>query len=224
MRRLIRSIAGHACLRLSLPTLVGVEPEPGQLKLRRSAQAELVTCDYAIDITYIRLRAGWLYLVAVLDWFSRYVLAWELDQTLEIDFVLEVVDRALAVATPEIWNSDQGSHFTSPQYIDRLLARDVRVSMDGKDRALDNIFTERLWRTVKYEHVYLSDYDTPRAARLGLTRYLEFYDLDRPHQALGYRTPAEVYFDPTLVRSRRLVGAEPKLVGSVVDGLGTACG
>ncbi len=158
---------------------------------------------WGIDITYIRLRAGWMYLVAILDWFSRYVVAWELDQTLEIDFVLEVVDRALVMAVPDTWNSDQGSHFTSPQYLEPLLAHDVRISMDGKNRALDNIFTERLWRTVKYENVYLADYETPRAARLGLASYLEFYDLDRPHQALGYRTPAEVYFDADLARPRR---------------------
>ena len=157
---------------------------------------------WGIDITYIRLRAGWMYLVAILDWFSRYVVAWELDQTLEIGFVLAVVDRALAMATPDIWNSDQGSHFTSLQYVDRLLARDIRVSMDGKNRALDNIFTERLWRTVKYENVYLADYETPRAARMGLASYLEFYDLERPHQSLGYRTPAEVYFDADLARPR----------------------
>ena len=155
---------------------------------------------WGIDITYVRLAGGWMYLVAILDWFSRYVVAWELDQSLEIGFVLDVVERALAMAVPDIWNSDQGSHFTSPQYIDRLLAHDVRVSMDGKNRALDNIFTERLWRTVKYENVYLAEYETPRAARLGLASYLEFYDLERPHQALGYRTPAEVYFDADLAR------------------------
>ena len=153
---------------------------------------------WGIDITYVRLHAGWMYLVAILDWFSRYVVAWELDQTLEIGFVLAAVDRALLSVAPAIWNSDQGSHFTSPQYIERLLARDVRVSMDGKNRALDNVFTERLWRTVKYENVYLADYTTPRAAREGLTCYLEFYNRERPHQSLGYRTPAEVYFDPQL--------------------------
>jgi putative transposase len=110
---------------------------------------------WGIDITYVRLRAGWMYLVAVLDWYSRYVMSWELDQTLELGFVLAVVERALAHATPAIWNSDQGSHFTSPQYLDRLHAAGVQISMDGKGRALDNIFTERLWRTVKYEEVYL---------------------------------------------------------------------
>ncbi len=154
---------------------------------------------WGIDITYIRLQTAWMYLVAILDWFSRYVVSWELDQTLEMPFVLSAVERALAHAQPEIWNSDQGSHFTSPQYTDRLLAAQVRISMDGRGRALDNIFVERLWRSVKYEEVYLHDYATPRAARQGLAHYFDFYDHERPHQALGYRTPAEVYFGSTRV-------------------------
>jgi putative transposase len=149
---------------------------------------------WGIDITYIRLHTAWLYLVAVLDWFSRYVVSWELDDTWELPFVLRAVERALAQATPEIWNSDQGSHFTSPQYTDLLLAANVQISMDGRGRALDNIYVERLWRSVKYEEVYLYDYATPREARQGLTRYFEFYDHERPHQALEYRIPAEVYF------------------------------
>jgi len=149
---------------------------------------------WGIDITYIRLHGGWMYLVAVLDWFSRYVISWALDQTLEIGFVLEAARCALDQATPLIWNSDQGSHFTSPQYTDLLLEANVQISMDGRGRALDNIFTERLWRTVKYEEVYLHDYANPREARAGLTRYLTFYNVERPHQALDYRTPAEVYF------------------------------
>ncbi len=148
---------------------------------------------WGIDLTYIRLAKGWMYLVAILDWFSRFVIAWELDQTLELDFVLAAVDRALAHATPLIWNSDQGSHFTSPRYLDRLLARNVLVSMDGKGRALDNVFTERLWRSVKYEEVYLADYDSPRAARRGLSAYFDFYNHRRLHQSLAYRTPAEIY-------------------------------
>ena len=153
---------------------------------------------WGIDITYIRLEKGWVYLVAVLDWFSRYVLAWELDQTLEMPFVLSTIDRALLMATPDICNSDQGSHFTSPQYLERLLAKEVRISMDGKGRALDNIFTERLWRSVKYEEVYLNEYDSPRTARKRLCDYFAFYNQERLHQSLGYRTPAEVYFDKTL--------------------------
>lgn len=149
---------------------------------------------WGIDITYIRLKAGWMYLVAILDWFSRYVVSWAIDQTLAISFVLEAVEQAFSQAKPEIFNSDQGSQFTSPQYIDRLLAAKVQISMDGRGRALDNIFTERLWRSVKYEEVYLNDYTTPRDARLGLTRYFNFYNYERPHQALDYQTPAQVYF------------------------------
>ena len=148
---------------------------------------------WGIDITYLRLKGGWMYLVAILDWFSRFVVAWEVDQTLELPFVLTTVDRAIEQATPTIWNSDQGSHFTSPQYLDRLLAANVQISMDGRDRAADNIFTERLWRSVKYEEVYLNDYVSPRQARCGLARYFQFYNFERPHQALGYQTPAQVY-------------------------------
>jgi putative transposase len=148
---------------------------------------------WGIDITYIRLAQGWMYLVAILDWYSRYVVSWELDQTLEMPFVLACVDSALAGATPAIFNSDQGSHFTSPQYTQRLLAHQVAISMDGRGRALDNIFTERLWRTVKYEEVYLHDYQTPKETRQNLSRYLRFYNEKRPHQSLGYQTPASVY-------------------------------
>lgn len=149
---------------------------------------------WGIDITYIRLRGGWMYLVAILDWFSRYVVSWALDQTLEMPFVLAAAQQALAQAKPDIWNSDQGSHFTSPQYTRLLLDADVRISMDGKNRALDNVFTERLWRTIKYEEVYLNDYGSPKEARQHLTRYLDFYNHRRLHQSLDYKTPAEVYF------------------------------
>ncbi len=149
---------------------------------------------WGIDITYIRLRAGWMYLVAILDWYSRYVVSWELDQTMQLGFVLEAMQRALSQARPQICNSDQGSQFTSSQYTQLLLAHDVRISMDSKGRALDNIFTERLWRTVKYEEVYLKEYTSPREAREGLSAYLRFYNEERLHQALDYGTPAEVYF------------------------------
>ena len=148
---------------------------------------------WGIDITYIRLLGGWMYLVAVLDWFSRYVVSWELDQTLEMPFVLNAVETALGQAQPGIWNSDQGSHFTSPQYVERLLTAGVQISMDGKGRAVDNIFTERLWRTIKYEDIYLHEYSSPREARQGIRQYLTFYNHERPHQSLGYHTPAEVY-------------------------------
>ena len=150
---------------------------------------------WGVDITYIRLRAGWMYLVEVLDWYSRYVVAWALDQTLELGFVLEAMAGALSHATPEIGNSDQGSHFTSPQYLGLLTGADVRISMDGRGRALDNVFTERLWRSVTYEEVYIKDYASPKEARRGLEGYFAYYNHERPHQALGYRTPAEVYED-----------------------------
>jgi putative transposase len=151
---------------------------------------------WGIDITYIRLRGGWLYLVAVLDWYARYVISWELDQTLAMPFVLAAVQRALRQAQPVIWNSDQGSHFTSPQYTQLLLDAGVQISMDGRGRALDNIFTERLWRTIKYEEVYLHEYASPRDARRSLTAYLDFYNYQRLHQALDYQTPAAVYYGP----------------------------
>lgn len=152
---------------------------------------------WGIDITYVRLHQGWMYLVAILDWYARYVVSWELDQTLEMPFVLTAVEQALASASPVILNSDQGSHFTSPQYTTLLKAHAVQISMDGKGRALDNIFTERLWRTVKYENIYLQDYQSPREARQGIKDYLTYYNQQRPHQSLGYQTPAEVYCGET---------------------------
>lgn len=157
-----------------------------------------VTCPdhvWSTDITYIRLSGGWMYLVAVIDWYSRYVVAWQLEQTLGLEFVLEAVGRALQRATPQICNSDQGSQFTSPRYLEMLEWAGVRISMDGRGRASDNVFVERLWRSVKYEEVYLNTYENPRQARQGLSRYFEYYNHERPHQALGYRTPAEVYLD-----------------------------
>jgi putative transposase len=161
--------------------------------LLRSVTAQRPNHIWGIDITYIRLRQGWMYLVAVLDWYSRYIVSWALDQTLQAGFVLEAVEAALAVATPEICNSDQGSHFTLPHYTKLLSAAGTRISMDSTGRALDNIFTERLWRTIKYEEVYLQEYASPREARSGLSEYIRFYNHERLHQALGYRTPAEVY-------------------------------
>jgi putative transposase len=161
--------------------------------LLRHVSAERPNHIWGIDITYIRLQYGWLYLTAVLDWYSRYVVSWTLSQTLEMDFVLAAVDNALLQAVPEIWNSDQGSHFTSPRYLERLQIANVSISMDGRGRALDNIFTERLWRTVKYEEVYLNEYDSPKEAYHQLTTYFNFYNFERPHQALGYQAPAQAY-------------------------------
>lgn len=152
---------------------------------------------WSIDITYIPIRSSWLYLTAIIDWHSRYVVSWAIDDTLEIDFVLETCRNALAKAVPEIMNSDQGSHFTSPKYTELFLKSGSRISMDHRGRAYDNIFVERLWRSVKYENVYLREYATPREARIGINEYLRFYNEERPHQSLGYRTPKEVYFQLT---------------------------
>ena len=135
-----------------------------------------------------------MYLVAIIDWYSRYIISWQLDDTLEMPFVLEAVETALAVATPQIWNSDQGSHFTSALYTKRLEQAGIRISMDERGRALDNIPSEHFWRSYKYEAYYLPDYASPREARQAATRYLAFYNQERPHQALGYQTPATVYF------------------------------
>jgi putative transposase len=150
---------------------------------------------WGTDITYIRLRSGWLFLVVVLDWYSRYIVSWALDDSLELPFVLEAARQALAQARPQIWNTDQGSQFTSPQFTQLVLTAGARLSMDGKGRALDNIFTERLWRTIKYDHVYLHDYATPREARQQLSQFLRVYNERRLHESLGYRPPAEVYFN-----------------------------
>lgn len=149
---------------------------------------------WSIDITYVPIRSSWLYLVAILDWYSRYVLSWRLDDTLEIGFVLEACRDALEMAVPEIMNSDQGSHFTSPQYTSLFLDAGSRISMDHRGRAYDNIFIERLWRTVKYENIYPQQYDSPRAARSGIGDYLRYYNHLRLHQSLDYHTPKEIYF------------------------------
>jgi putative transposase len=149
---------------------------------------------WSTDITYIRLRGGFVYLAAVIDWYSRYVLAWELSVSLEADFCVTVLERALALQRPEIFNTDQGVQFTSAQFQAPLLAAQVRLSMDGRGRAFDNIFVERLWRTVKYEEVYLKDYRDVPEARHGLDNYFPFYNEQRIHQALDYRTPQDVHF------------------------------
>jgi putative transposase len=149
---------------------------------------------WGIDLTYIRLRGGWLYLIAVLDWFSRYVPAWSLVDSLAAEHVTGLLEQTFGRAQPAILNSDQGSQFTCAGYVDLLTEAQVLISMDGRGRALDNVFTERLWRSVKYEEVYLHDYTSPREARRGLSRYFDFYNQVRVHQALDYRTPAEVYF------------------------------
>jgi putative transposase len=192
VRRLLRTLG-----------LAALGPQPGTSRpapkhrvypyLLRGVAIERVNQVWSTDITYVRLKGGFVYLAAVLDWYSRYVLSWALSNSLEVGFCLEVLAAALAQGQPEIFNTDQGAQFTSPAFTERLAAAGVRISMDGRGRALDNVFVERLWRSVKYEEVYLHDYGGMGDAQRGLGRYFPFYNEERPHQALGYRTPLAVY-------------------------------
>ena len=153
---------------------------------------------WSTDITYIRLAHGFVYLVAIIDWYSRAVLAWSLSTTMEKEFCLEALRSALRTGKPEIFNTDQGAQFTSPEFTGLLESEGIRVSMDGRGRVYDNIFVERLWRTVKYEEVYLHEYRTVAEARTHLAAYFRFYNEERPHAALGYRLPAAVHQTPAL--------------------------
>jgi putative transposase len=193
VRRLMRLLgleAIYAKPRLS-------KPAPGH-RIYPYLLRELEICRpdqvWATDITYIRLRGGFLYLVAIMDWFSRYVLSWEVSVSLDTSFCVSALDWALARGHPEIFNSDQGGQFTSEVFTDRLKDKGVQISMDGRGRVMDNIFVERLWRTVKYEEVYLKDYRSVEEAVSNLRSYFDFYNRERFHQALEYRTPEAVYF------------------------------
>lgn len=171
-------------------------PAPGHRiypYLLRNVAITRVDQVWSTDITYVRLRGGWVYLVAVIDWFSRYVLSWELSVSMESAFCLSALEWALVGSRPEIFNTDQGPQFTSSDFTGKLEEVGVRISMDGRGRALDNVFVERLWRSVKYEEVYLKDYSDVAEARENLRRYFEFYNRERLHQSLGYRTPEAVY-------------------------------
>jgi putative transposase len=161
--------------------------------LLRDVKIKAVDEVWSTDITYMRLVGGFIYLMAILDWYSRYVLEWEVSMTLDESFCVAALERALLKGKPEIFNTDQGSQFTSQSFTGKLLAEDIQISMDGRGRALDNIFVERLWRSVKYEEVYLKDYRNVLEARKGLGEYFEFYNRERLHQSLGYQTPEAVY-------------------------------
>jgi putative transposase len=192
VRRLLRLMGLEALYpkpRLSLPA-------PGERRypyLLRERPIRRVNDVWSTDITYVRMQQGFLYLVAVLDWYSRYVLSWELSNTLDTAFCLEALESALRLGQPQIFNTDQGSQFTSAAYTTRLEQAGIQISWDGRGRALDNAFVERLWRSVKWEEVYLKDYRTVAEAASGLDRYFQFYNHERLHQALGYQTPAQVY-------------------------------
>jgi putative transposase len=150
---------------------------------------------WGVDITYIRMHKEWVYLVAFIDWYSRYVLSWELSDTMSVGFCMEALTNALKLGIPEIHNSDQGSQFTAQEYLMLLQAYpEIRISMDHRGRCFDNIFTERLWRTIKYEEVYVKDYQSPREARENIASYINFYNNERLHQSLNYQTPKEIHF------------------------------
>lgn len=194
IRRLMRLMA----LETVYPKPWLSKPAEGHKKypyLLRDLSIERPDQVWCADITYIRMLRGFLYLVAVMDWYSRYVLAWELSNSLDKQFCLDALGQALAISQPEIFNSDQGSQFTSSEFTRRLEAAGVMISMDGRGRVFDNIFIERLWRTVKYEEVYLHSYESVRDARNGLGRYFRLYNTERLHESLGYRTPHEVFFE-----------------------------
>ena len=162
--------------------------------LLRGVEIERVNQVWSCDITYVPMPHGFVYLFAVIDWYSRYILSWELSSTLDTTFCLEGLEKAFAYGRPEIFNTDQGSQFTSLDFTARVLKSGAALSMDGRGRALDNIFVERFWRTIKYEDIYLKGYMTPREVFAGLAAYFPFYNSQRPHQSLDYKTPAVVYY------------------------------
>lgn len=161
--------------------------------LLRGVKAESPDHIWGIDITYIRMKGSFMYLVAIIDWYSRYVVNWELSQTLERSFVIRTLKKALAVRTPEIINSDQGSHFTCGEYIELLKGKGIRISMDGKGRATDNAITERFFRNLKWEKIYYEEYRMPREVYRAVRTYIEEYNYDRPHQGIKDKKPAELY-------------------------------
>jgi putative transposase len=161
--------------------------------LLKGVEVTRVNQVWSTDITYVRMASGFVYLAAVLDWYSRFVLSWSLSVTMEADFCIEALKRALRRGRPEIFNSDQGSQFTSEKFTGELKARGITISMDGRGRCFDNIFIERLWRSLKYEEIYLHDYNFVPEARTGIGNWLRYYNQERPHQSLGYRTPTQLY-------------------------------
>jgi len=163
--------------------------------LLRGVTASYPNHIWGTDITYIRLKGGWMYLTVILDWYSRYVVSWSMSDQLTTDLVLEALEIALSKASPEIINSDQGSQYTSHAWTEMILSSSpkIQISMDGRGRCMDNIFTERFWRSYKYEEVYLKEYETPRECRRGTADYIEHYNHRRPHQALDYKTPYKVF-------------------------------
>ncbi|MFA9461278.1 IS3 family transposase [Thiohalorhabdus methylotrophus] len=196
-RKRVQRLMGRMGLQATVPGPHTSRPHPQNpvypylLRQLALTNSNLVWC---ADITYIPMPRGFLYLVAVLDWYSRYVLAWRLSNTMDALFCLEALEMALGRGEPVIFNTDQGAQFTSQEWLAPLQKRGILISMDGRGRALDNVFVERLWRTVKYEDIYLRDYQTVPDLETGLAEYFQFYNEERPHSALDHQTPAEVHW------------------------------
>ncbi len=180
--------------------------------LLRGLQIDKVNQVWATDITYIPMARGFMYLVCIMDWHSRYVLSWRLSNTLEADFCVDALEEALSSVVPGIFNTDQGSQFTSEAFTSVLSNRGVQISMDSVGGYMDNVFVERLWRSVKYEEVYLKAYESVAEARAGIGAYLNFYNNERPHQALDYRTPAQVFEEGWNQDHQPQVSVTPELV------------
>ena len=213
VRRLMRLMGLEAIYRRPNTS----KPAPGHRVypyLLKGVDVNRVDQVWAADITYIPMAQGFLYLVAIMDWHSRHVLAWKLSNTMDTDFCVTALEAALGKGRPEVFNTDQGAQFASDAFTQTLQERGIRVSMDGKGRYLDNIFVERLWRSIKYEEVYLKAYQTVAEARVGINAYLEFYNRRRPHQSLGYRTPAQVYQKGQA--EKRVAAQEPGLTSGLV--------
>lgn len=192
VRRLMH-LMGLAGMLPGPPTSRPAPQHPVYAYLLGGVKIERVNQVWSCDITYLPMPSGFVYLFAVIDWYSRLVLSWETSTTLDNIFCLEGLERAFCYGKPDIFNTDQGSQFTADTFTGRVLKSGAALSMDGRGRALDNIFVERLWRTVKYEDVYIRRYETPREVRCGLGAYFRYYNEGRPHQSLSYRTPAQVY-------------------------------
>ena len=210
-RKLVKTLMRWMGLVAIIPTRNLSKPNPNHKVypyLLRGVEINRVNQVWSMDITYIRLGHGFVYLTAVIDWHSRYVLAWRLSNSLDAAFCVDCLKDALQYGKPETFNTDQGCQFTSEEFIKELLGRNIAISMDGRGRALDNIFVERLWRTVKYENVYLKGYQTIPEAQAGLREYFDFYNMERGHQSLGYKTPWGMYSGLAIVEPRDVVAQE----------------
>jgi putative transposase len=194
VRRLLRKMGLEAIYPKPNLSKTGGKASQHYPYLLRGLDINQINQVWSTDITYIRLESGFVYLVAVIDWYSRYILSWQLSNTLDVQFCLDALDFSLQQGTPQIFNTDQGSQFTSLSFTNVLLEHNIQISQDGRGRALDNIFVERFWRSLKYEEVYIKSYTCVAEAMEGIGNYIDFYNHHRPHQSLSYLTPAQVHF------------------------------